>query len=101
MKAKQSSNRGTHTTYIELAAEVVKLVARNFKSASFSAGLIERGIRAKCRKITLTPMGGFIVLIIIMKDSKQEVRVFSIDPDSLFKLLKEEYGGSLFIHRNK
>lgn len=94
------SDRGTHTTYIELANEVVSLVSKEFPDASFSAGKITQGIDAKQSKITLNPELGFVVMVVIMKRAKQEVRIFSINVHTLFRLLKKNYHGSVLVQIN-
>ena len=100
MKEQTRNDRGTHTTYIELAAAAVKVILKNFKDVSFSAGVITSGIGAKRQKISLLPKTGFVVMTVIMGYSKQEVRVFSIDPNELFRLLRAEYRGSVLVQKN-
>lgn len=100
MKAQKHVKRGDHTTYIELATEVIGYISKNFDGVSFSAGIIIQGIKAKHNKITLTPLVGFVVMMIVMKHAKQEVRLFSIDPNKLFRQLKNEYQGVAFVQIN-
>lgn len=100
MKTQKHIKRGDHTTYIELAIEVIGYISKNFADVSFSAGIITQGISAKHNKITLTPLVGFVVMTVVMKHAKQEVRLFSIDPNKLFRLLKKEYKGIAFVQIN-
>ena len=94
------SDRGTHTTYIELANDVVVFIAKEFTSTSFSPGKITQGIGAKQSKITLAPELGFVVMTVIMKRAKQEVRIFSVDAHKLFRVLKKTYHGSVLVQIN-
>lgn len=101
MKAQKLLRRGDHTSYIELATEVIVYISKNFDGVSFSAGIIIQGIKAKHNKISLTPLVGFVVMIVVMKHAKQEVRLFSIDPNKLFRLLKKKYEGIAFVQIKK
>lgn len=93
--------RGRHTTFIDFAAKAVKLIGKKIPDATFSAGRITSGIDAKSRKISLSPMPGFVVMTVIMGHTKQEVRVFSADPNVLFKLLRSEYQGGAIVQINQ
>lgn len=89
--------RGGHTTYIDLAQQVVSLVAKKFKEASFSPGIIIAGINAKTKKLALWPQNDFVVTKVVMGHTKQEIRIFKVSPQELLKFLKNHYQGSVAV----
>ncbi len=98
---KHIQSRGDHTTLIDLANDIVKKVLKKFPDASVSPGVITQGIGAKSQKISITPAQGCVIMLCIMKYSKQEIKIFTVDPHHLFRFLKIEYKGAALVHITK
>jgi len=94
---KHIQSRGDHTTLIDLANDVVKKILKKFPEASVSPGIITQGIGAKSQKISITPTQSCVIMLCIMKYSKQEMKIFTVDPHHLFRFLKIEYEGATLV----
>jgi len=94
---KHIQSRGDHTTLIDLAKDVVKKVLKKFPEASVSPGIITQGIGAKSQKISITPTQCCVIILCVMKYSKQEIKIFTVDPHYLFRFLKIEYRRSALV----
>lgn len=75
---------GTHTTLIEAAVPVVKLLE---KHGRVSRGMIEAGIRAKSQAIKVMPLPGGLRITVVSKGSRQELHVYGITLEKVRVLL--------------
>ena len=73
--------RGTHTTLIDLAAEVTDIVCKLTEVKGVSAGYIRQGkaVSGGVRKVKIVDFRGGLVLTVRQSRSVQELRVFASD----------------------
>ncbi|MEY2820942.1 MAG: hypothetical protein RJA37_615 [Verrucomicrobiota bacterium] len=75
---------GTHTTVIEAAVPVVRLLEARGR---VSRGMIEAGIGARARSVKVRPLPGGLRVTVVSKGSRQELHVYGITPDEARALL--------------
>ena len=73
--------RGTHTTFIDLAADVCDIICKLEKVEGVSAGVIQvgKGVTGGMRKVKIGDFRGGIILTVRQSRSVQELRVFASD----------------------
>lgn len=82
---------GTHTTLIEAAIPVAKLLERHGR---VSRGMIEGGIRARSHAIKVLPLAGGLRVTVVSKGSRQELHVYGITLERVRALLSSpEFAG--------
>jgi len=82
---------GAHTTLIEAAVPVVKLLERHGR---VSRGMIEGGIRARSHAIKVMPLPGGLRVTVVSKGSRQELHVYGITLERARALLADpEFSG--------
>ena len=71
--------RGTHTTFIDLAAEVCDLVCKLTEVEGVSPGIIQcgKGVSGGMRKVKIGDFSGGIILTVRQSRSVQELRLFA------------------------
>jgi hypothetical protein len=75
--------RGNHTTLIPLAEEIVKILSKNFKDLEFAPGFITRkNVKIKQVSVFLEDEITSVLMTILMKGSKQFVRIYAGGPPS-------------------
>jgi hypothetical protein len=84
---------GAHTTLIEAAVPVVKLLE---KHGRVSRGMIEAGIRARSQAIKVMALPGGLRITVVSKGSRQELHVYGITLEKVRTLLS----GSDFVGYN-
>ncbi|MGA0132774.1 MAG: hypothetical protein ACO3ND_00235 [Opitutales bacterium] len=75
---------GTHTTVIEAAAPVVRLLEAHGR---VSRGMIEAGIGARARAVKVRPLAGGLRVTVVSKGSRQELHVYGVTPEQARSLL--------------
>ena len=75
---------GTHTTVIEAAVPVVRLLEPRGR---VSRGMIEAGIGARGRSVKVRPLAGGLRVTVVSKGSRQELHVYGITPAEARALL--------------
>lgn len=75
---------GTHTTLIEAAVPVAKVLERHGR---VSRGMIEGGIRARSHAIKVLPLPGGLRVTVVSKGSRQELHVYGITLERIRVLL--------------
>lgn len=73
--ARPRGRAGSHTTLIEAAEPVVRLLEREGR---VSRGMIEGGIHARGHAVKVTPLAGGLRLTVVSKGSRQELHVYGI-----------------------
>jgi len=73
--SKNKGRAGTHTTIIEAARPVVKLLE---KKGRVSRGVITAGVGARTQSIKVTPLPGALHVMVVSKGSRQELHVYGI-----------------------
>ena len=82
---------GAHTTLIEAAVPVVRLLERHGR---VSRGMIEGGIRARSHAIKVLPLPGGLRVTVVSKGSRQELHVYGITLERIRALLSApEFAG--------
>jgi hypothetical protein len=76
--SKNKGRAGTHTTIIEAARPVVKLLE---KKGRVSRGVITAGVGARTQSIKVTPLAGALRVVVVSKGSRQELHVYGITMD--------------------
>ncbi|MFM9000402.1 MAG: hypothetical protein ACKORB_02075 [Opitutia bacterium] len=66
---------GTHTTVIEAAEPVVRLLEARGR---VSRGMIEAGIGARGRSVKVRPLPGGLRVTVVSKGSRQELHVYGV-----------------------
>ncbi len=89
--ARPRGRAGTHTTLIEAAVPVTKLLE---KHGRVSRGMIEAGIRARSQAIKVMSLPGCLRLTVVSKGSRQELHVYGITLEKIKVLLSgSEFAG--------
>lgn len=89
--ARPRGRAGTHTTLIEAAVPVAKVLEAHGR---VSRGMIEAGIRARSHAIKVMPLPGCLRLTVVSKGSRQELHVYGITLDRARTLLSgPEFAG--------
>lgn len=91
--ARPRGRAGTHTTLIEAAVPVVKLLE---KHGRVSRGMIEAGIHARSHAIKVMSLPGCLRLTVVSKGSRQELHVYGVALEKVHALLS----GSEFVSYN-
>jgi hypothetical protein len=91
--ARAKGRAGAHTTLIEAAIPVAKLLE---KHGRVSRGMIEAGIRARSQAIKVMPLPGGLRITVVSKGSRQELHVYGITLEKARTLLS----GSEFVGYN-
>ena len=73
--SKNKGRAGTHTTIIEAARLVVKLLE---KKGRVSRGVITAGVGARTQSIKVTPLAGALRVMVVSKGTRQELHVYGI-----------------------
>ena len=73
--SKNKGRAGTHTTIIEAARPVVKLLE---KKGRVSRGVITAGVGARVQSIKVTPLAGALRVMVVSKGTRQELHVYGI-----------------------
>jgi hypothetical protein len=82
--------RGNHTTLIPLAQEVCDLLSKKVKSIEFSPGFITRkNVKIKQVSIILENEISSVLMNVLMKGSKQFVRIYNVNILEIEKVLKD------------
>jgi len=76
--SKNKGRAGTHTTIIEAARPVVKLLE---KKGRVSRGVITAGVGARTQSIKVTPLAGALRVVVVSKGTRQELHVYGITMD--------------------
>jgi hypothetical protein len=84
--ARAKGRAGAHTTLIEAAIPVVKLLE---KHGRVSRGMIEAGIRARSQAIKVMPLPGGLRITVVSKGSRQELHVYGITLEKVRTLLSD------------
>ena len=84
--ARPRGRAGTHTTLIEAAVPVAKLLE---KHGRVSRGMIEGGIRARSHAIKVLPLPGGLRVTVVSKGSRQELHVYGITLERARALLSD------------
>jgi hypothetical protein len=87
-KIKHVNDRGTHTTTIEGAKDIVKI----FKKADIgiSPGVIEANVKAKGRSIKLKKINNeTFEMVVVVKSSKQTFKVYGMNQEHIIKIVNE------------
>ena len=82
--ARPQGRAGAHTTLIEAAVPVAKVLE---KHGRVSRGMIEGGIRARSHAIKVLPLPGGLRVTVVSKGSRQELHVYGISLEQARKLL--------------
>jgi len=82
--SKNKGRAGTHTTMIEAARPVVKLLE---KKGRVSRGVITARVGARVQSIKVTPLGGALRVVVVSKGSRQELHVYGISLDEAKAIL--------------
>jgi hypothetical protein len=91
--SKNKGRAGTHTTIIEAARPVVKLLE---KKGRVSRGVITAGVGARTQSIKVTPLAGALRVMVVSKGSRQELHVYGITmSDVKLILTSTEFPGYL------
>lgn len=89
--ARPRGRAGTHTTLIEAAVPVAKLLE---KHGRVSRGMIEAGIRARSHAIKVISLPGCLRLTVVSKGSRQELHVYGVTLEKVHALLSgPEFAG--------
>ena len=82
--------RGTHTTLIPLAKEIVESLYRKNKNLEVSPSYIEAGIKAKTRNVTINLENNKVIrLQVISPNSKQVLRLYNSNLKEVKKCLDD------------
>ncbi len=76
--SKNKGRAGTHTTIIEAARPLVKLLE---KKGRVSRGVITAGVGARTQSIKVTPLAGALRVVVVSKGTRQELHVYGITMD--------------------
>jgi len=76
--SKNKGRAGTHTTIIEAARLVVKLLE---KKGRVSRGVSTAGVGARTQSIKVTPLAGALRVVVVSKGTRQELHVYGITMD--------------------
>lgn len=87
MQKKHVNERGTHTTYIEGAVEILKAMKKI--GVEVSPGVIEGNVRASGRSVKLKKMNNeTFEMVIVVKSSKQTFKVYGENQVEIIKSIK-------------
>jgi len=80
---------GNHTTFIELAADLVDIAATRPEVSTISAGIIHggQGVAGGDRRVKFCDTKGGILLKVRQSRSVQEVRIITTDPRATMMVL--------------
>ena len=82
--SKNKGRAGTHTTIIEAARPVVKLLE---KKGRVSRGVITAGVGARVQSIKVSPLAGALRVMVVSKGSRQELHVYGISLEAAKQIL--------------
>jgi hypothetical protein len=91
--SKNKGRAGTHTTIIEAARPVVKLLE---KKGRVSRGVITAGVGARTQSIKVTPLAGALRVVVVSKGTRQELHVYGITMDEA-KLIITKAGFPVYL----
>jgi hypothetical protein len=80
----QRGRAGSHTTVIEAAVPVVRLLEARGR---VSRGMIEAGIGARGRAVKVRPLPGGLRVTVVSKGSRQELHAYGVTVDDARAIL--------------
>lgn len=87
--SKNKGRAGTHTTIIEAARPVVKLLE---KKGRVSRGVITAGVGARTQSIKVVPLAGALRVTVVSKGTRQDLHVYGITlPEAKLILTSTEF----------